>query len=253
MACDTIVRRNRKGLSIVRLARMAACVGMVATAIATAAEFDQGMSTNSGNAAATLNFTIAPQPLMAALRAYSEVTGQAVLVDASLTTGRQSPGVVGQFNKVDALQTLLAGTGLVASYSTAQAFTLKLAEQRESAGAPSDQSSDSLADEGVEAVTERYAGKIQRPIEAALCRSELTRPGAYRLALQLWITPSGKVERTRMLSANDDARANEIGRLLDDLVLEPPPSAMQQPLTLLLLPRKPTALRDCGTPAHQRS
>lgn len=253
MACGTFVWSIPKGLAVVRLAFVAACVGMAMTTVAMASGFDQSAPVAGQSTEITLTFDISPQPLMTALRAYSEVTGQAVLVDASLMAGRLSPGVTGQFNKVEALQKLLAGTGLVASYSTDQAFTLKLAERAESADVVANESSDSSANEGIEAVTERYAGSIQRPIEAALCRSDLTRPGTYRLALQLWIAPSGKVERTHMLSANDGDRTNDVLQALDNLVLEPPPATLPQPLTLLFLPRKAADVRACGAPAPHRS
>lgn len=255
MACGSFVGRTPKGLAIMRLARVAACLGIAMAGAAMAAGIDQGISISGQDADATLTFDIAPQPLMTALRTYSELTGQAVLVDASLTAGRQSPGVAGQYNKVDALRKLLVGTGLIASYSTDQSFTLKLAERTESANAISGEpeASDSAIDEGVEAVTQQYAGRIQRPIEAALCRSDLTRPGAYRLALQLWIAPSGKVERTHMLSGNDDSRANNVRQMLTGLVLDPPPSSMPQPLTLLLLPRNAAGIRDCGSRIPQHS
>ena len=253
MACGTFVWSIPKGLAVVRLALAVACLGMTVTTVAMASGFDQSVSTARQSADATLAFDISPQPLMTALRAYSEVTGQAVLVDASLLAGRLSPGVTGQFNKVDALQKLLAGTGLIASYSTDQAFTLKLAEHAESTDVVASKPSDSSANEDIEAVTERYAGRIQRPIEAALCRSDLTRPGTYRLALQLWIAPSGKVERTHMLSANDGDRTKDVLQALDNLVLEPPTDAMPQPLTLLFLPRKAADVRGCGAPAPHRS
>jgi hypothetical protein len=193
----------------------------------------------------TLTFDIGPQSLRTALRAYGEVTGQAVLVDDALTAERQSPGVQGDFGKVDALQRLLAGTGLVASYSTDQAFTLKLATRVESTESDSGESSQSSAVGELEVVTQNYAGTIQRSIESALCRFDQTRPGTYRLALQVWIAPSGKIEQTRVLSVDDDARAAAVSKALNQVVLDPPPVAMPQPLTLLLLPRNPADVARC--------
>jgi hypothetical protein len=193
-----------------------------------------------------ITFDIPPQALLTALRAYSETTGQAVLVDNTLTAGRQSPGVRGGFDRIEALQRLLAGTGLVASYSSDQAFTLKLAEPGEPAAAGGRERPEATVGEGIDAVTERYAGKIQRPIEVALCQSDRTRPGTYRLAMQIWVAPSGKVERTRLLTPMDNTRGNEVRAELNELVLEPPPASMPQPITLLLLPDHAAASPACA-------
>jgi|GEM_PF-196944 len=191
----------------------------------------------SAEAEQTIVFDIPPQSLLTALRAYSEVTGQAVLVDNTLASGRSSPGVRGAFDKIEALKKLLAGTGLVASYSSDQAFTLKLAEPGETSFTAVQERPEATQVGGIDAVTERYAGKIQRSIEAALCQSDLTRPGTYRLAMQIWIARSGKVERTQLLtSMHNLQRDDEVRDALDRLTLEPPPVDMPQPITLLLLP-----------------
>jgi hypothetical protein len=200
----------------------------------------------------TQTFDIAPQSLKTALRAYGETTGQAVLVDDTLTAGRQSPGVQGEFDKVEALHRLLAGTGLVASYSSDQAFTLKLAEHVESGQPESGESSQSSAGGGIEVVTQSYAGTIQRSVESALCRFDQTRPGTYRLALQMWIAPSGKIEQTHVLSNDDDARAAAVSKALSHVVLDPPPPSMPQPLTLLLLPRNSANAVHCDTLVQRR-
>ncbi|GLQ45886.1 TonB-dependent outer membrane receptor [Dyella lipolytica] len=198
-------------------------------------------------------FDIPPQSLLMALRSYSEVTGQAVLVDNSLTTGRQSPGVHGDFDKATALQILLAGTGLIASYTNDQAFTLKLAEPGESSDTVVRERSESFAGGGIDAVTERYAGKIQRPIEAALCQSNSTRPGSYRLALQIWIAPSGQIEKTNLLSPADGLRHDDdVRRALNKLLLDPPPPGMPQPITLLLLPEHPAKASACAVAAKSQ-
>jgi hypothetical protein len=197
-------------------------------------------------------FDIPPQPLLTALRAYTEVTGQAVLVDNTLTAGRNSPGVSGSYDKVEALNRLLAGTGLIASYSTDQAFTLKLAESGESGSAVVRERSEATVGGGIEAVTQRYAGQIQRPIEAALCQSALTRPGNYRLALQIWVEPSGKVGQIKLLTPMEGVqRDDEVRQTLNKLVLDPPPASMPQPITLLLLPGRKLSASACANASSQ--
>jgi len=195
----------------------------------------------------TIAFDIPPQSLLTALRSYSEITGQAVLVDNGLAAGRRSAGAHGYYGKTEALQQLLAGTGLVASYSSDQAFTLKLAGPGGTVMETEQERTQSLGTGDIEAVIEHYAGKIQKPIEAALCQSDETRPGTYRLALQVWIAASGRVERTALLGAmNNPSLAEQVERTLRALRLDPPPPGLPQPLTLLLLPDRDTALPACS-------
>jgi hypothetical protein len=191
-------------------------------------------------------FDIPAQPLLAALRSYSELTGQAVLVDNALAAGRHSPGIHGHYGKTEALQKLLAGTGLVASYSSDQAFTLKLAEPGAIVDRTVREKPDSLGVEESEAVIEHYAGNIQKPIEAALCQGDATRPGTYRLAMQIWIAASGHVEKTRLLTPIEGSRADEVRRVLNGLALDPPPPGMPQPITLLLLPERAGKVSACA-------
>lgn len=197
----------------------------------------------------TIAFDIPPQSLLKALRAYGEFTGQAVLVDDTLAADRHSPGVRGNYDKTEALQRLLVGTGLVASYSSDQAFTLKLAGRGEAMNKAGRERPQGLGSGESEAVIEHYAGVIQKPIEAALCQSDEARPGTYRLALQLWIAASGRVERTRLLDPVDGRRNDEVRRSLNRLVLDPPPSGMPQPITLLLLPARDGDASACASDA----
>ena len=194
----------------------------------------------------TIAFDIPPQSLLTALRTYSELTGQAVLVDNALAAGRHSPGIHGNYDKTEALQKLLAGTGLVASYSSDQAFTLKLAEPGASVDRTMRETPESLGVEESQAVIEHYAGKIQKPIEAALCQSDETRPGTYRLAMQIWIAASGRIEKTKLLSPVSSQRDYAVRHALNRLALEPPPSGIPQPITLLLLPERAGDASACA-------
>ncbi|GLQ91469.1 STN domain-containing protein [Dyella acidisoli] len=195
----------------------------------------------------SIAFDIPAQSLLTALQTYSELTGQAVLVDNALAEGRRSPGVHGNFDKTEALQKLLAGTGLVASYSSDQAFTLKLAESDASAGKTVRERPESVGVEESEAVIEHYAGQIQKPIEAALCQLDDTRPGTYRLAVQIWIASSGHVEKAKLLTPISGQRDYEVRHALNKLVLEPPPPGMPQPITMLLLPGHAGDVSVCAT------
>lgn len=197
------------------------------------------------------SFDIPPQPLVTALRAYSEATGIAVLVDTGLTESRASTGVHGKFGAAAALQQLLLGTGLVARYASRDAFTLALDEREVGIPLAANDGSATSDNEHPFAVAENYGGSLQAEIEKALCRSERTRPGSYRLAMQVWISPAGAVERTKLLdSVGSDAIDAEIIEIMAGVRIDPPPAGMPQPLTILLLPRpldRPFVCRTNGT------
>jgi hypothetical protein len=192
------------------------------------------------------NFDIQAQPLVTALRAYSETTGLAVLVDDSLAAGRRSPGVRGNFAAPEALSRLLQGTGLVAHYASDRAFTLMPLAANDGA-APAASPGEAAADAPAAASVERYAGQVQRGIERALCGSEETRPGSYRLAMQLWLGADGAVARTHLLgSTGQPGRDARIVAQLGGLRFEPQAGTLPQPITVLLRPQPPGQAFDCS-------
>src|SRR5690606_3975056 len=130
---------------------------------------------------------------------FSKVTGTAVLVDDALTEGRRSTAVEGRFTEESALHLLLSGSGLVALYSGGDAFTVRPVEVRGD-GERRRQSVEQGAPAG-----ESYAGVLQAALARALCRSTLTQPGRYRVAVQLWIGAAGQVEHVKLLSSTGEA------------------------------------------------
>lgn len=68
-------------------------------------------------AQAARTFDIPAQPLGAALSQYGDQAGVQVSVDVALANGRRSGPVRGQYSPSDALNRLLAGTGLVARWA----------------------------------------------------------------------------------------------------------------------------------------
>jgi hypothetical protein len=196
-----------------------------------------------------IRFDIPAQPLVTALRAYSEATGLAVLIDDPLTQGRQSPGVQGVFDPADALRELLVGTGLRAQYAAHGAFTVVPdakpgAETNLSfAGSPPDDDHGDMPS----FVEENYARELQTRITAALCSSAKTRPGTFRLAMQLWITDTGMIEKVNPLdTTGDDGTDRAIASAVRGVRLSPPPAAMPQPVTLLLRPHTPGKADPCA-------
>ena len=182
-----------------------------------------------------MSFDIGPQSLSTAVRAFSDVTGQALLVDERLLVGRMSPGARGEFTPEDALRRLLAGTGLRERYTSDKAFTLMPA--LDSGANVTSVTPAAAAIETADTVVASYGAALQSAVEAALCRTALTHPGEYRLAVQVWVDSDGEVHRLRLLGSTGQAeRDKAVEAALGGLRVDPPPPGLAQPLTLLLLP-----------------
>ncbi|CUI41845.1 Outer membrane receptor for ferric coprogen and ferric-rhodotorulic acid [Achromobacter xylosoxidans] len=188
---------------------------------------------------ALIPFDIAAQPLDAALAAYTQATGMAVLVTSRVTAGRQGAAVRGRLAPREALRQLLAGTGLQARYTSASAFTLV------EAAAPAAAARPPAAGASAGAVT-RYAGVLQNTVTRALCQWTGAQFGRYRASLQLWIGRNGVVRQARVLAGTGDARRDEaLAGVLAGLIMDtPPPADLPQPVTIVLAPR-PDPRADC--------
>lgn len=188
---------------------------------------------------ALIPFDIAAQPLDAALAAYTQATGMAVLVTSRLTAGRQASAVRGRLAPREALRLLLTGTGLQARYTSASAFTL--VEAAANAPAPRAPATAPSA-----AAVTRYAGVLQNTVTRALCQWTGAQFGRYRASLQLWIGRNGVVRQARVLSGTGDARRDEaLAGVLSGLIMDtPPPADLPQPVTIVLAPR-PDPRADC--------
>jgi len=184
---------------------------------------------------------IPAQELARALDQYSRATGVAVLVDSQLSRGRRSLAVDGEFTAADALRHLLGGTGLMARYARADAFTLQAA-QVEDLPVPTDKPTPAAV-----AVNRSYATAVQAAIERKLCGSPLTRPGSYRAVLQVWVGRDGVVQHNRLVTSTGDVRRdNALVESFRNLTIDrPTPSALRQPVTLLLLPESSGKRMEC--------
>ncbi len=245
----TIVRRglaSESGMAVLmsRVALMSlGCAVLLGTSSSARAQQNHSEAAIASDiASGHASFDIPAQPLATALRAYSEATGLAVLVDDSLTKGRKSPGVQGRLAASEALQSLLIGTGLEARYASPSSFTLM-----RRAGAETTPNREDDQDAAESPADTFYARALQTTLERALCQSEQTRPGRYRLAMQLWLDESGRVQRTQLLgSTGTEARDAEIVAAIDSLAFGPAPASLKQPLTVLLQQSKPSTMFDCG-------
>lgn len=188
---------------------------------------------------APLELDIPAQELASALERFSRSTGMAVLVDRSLTAGRRSVAVRGRFSATEALTRLLSGSGLMARYAQADAFTLQVAQVS---------AVESPASSSATLGGSNYATSVQVAIERSLCRSRLLRPGSFRALLQLWIGRDGVVQHSRLVSSTGDyQRDAALVESLRNLDIErPAPSSLSQPVTLLLLPESSGKRMDCS-------
>jgi hypothetical protein len=189
---------------------------------------------------AKILFDIPPQPLGAALFAYTREAGAEVFVDDELVAGRQSAPLRGAFDPEMALRTLLAGSGLAIRRAAPGAFTLVGIAAREP---PRDRL---LAWSSNRAQLRFYAA-VQAAVKGVLCSRLATQPGRYRAALAVWVDPAGVIDRVRLLTpdvegATGEALVTEVKGLS---VGEPPPAAIAQPVIFVVLPRAPGATGDC--------
>lgn len=213
---------------------LVACMALLASPwSASQVRTNAGQPQGSEGTHAPTRFDIDAQALATALRAFSEATGIAVLFDDGLVADKRSQGLHGMAAPRDALRILLVGTELGAHFSSMNAFTVTASSQ-----APED---DGLAlrhdtAPARDMLDERSARAVQVAVEGALCANEDTRPGGFRLAMQLWIGNDGGVTDVAALAASDDPRRDD--RVLATLrsLRLPADVHRSSPVTVLLTP-----------------
>lgn len=197
---------------------------------------------------AARRFDLPAQPLEISLSVFGRITGHSVLVASSLTAGREAAAVHGDFTPREALQRMLAGTGLAARYTGTDAFTLVPVPEAPSAQSRS--GGHAPRSEGAAAEAARaqagFAAELQASVTRVLCIAQPNAFGRYRLGIQLWIDPAGQVGEARVLEGSGlPQRDAAVLASLRALALDaPPPPGMAQPVTILLTPRADPG-RDC--------
>ena len=198
-------------------------------------------------------FDIPAQNLGDALDLYSRRTGIAVLMDQRYAQ-RQSAAVRGAYAAGAALQALLEGTGLQSRLSDAQAVIV-YAPAGAAAAAADLPPAAVVAAADIPGATQgggdhaAYVSRLQHVLLGLLCRAAQTRPGGYRLALQLYLNRAGVVERVHLLDSTGlRARDTAIARLVLGMrVGAAPLPSMPQPVSILLLPQGPGSEVDCAS------
>jgi hypothetical protein len=236
----------REGMTVTRcvFALVACSILLASPLLAAQARTPADASQGSEETHAPTRFDIDAQPLATALRGYSEATGIAVLFDDSLVAGRSSPGIHGVADARDALRVLLVGTGLSAHFASMSAFTVT-ADPTTDAEVPA--ASGVATHDAVPALDEHGAAVIQVAIEAALCAHAATRPGSFRLAMQVWIDGAGVIGRVSALAPSDDPQRD--ARVVSTLhgVRLPASTSRFSPVTVLLTPSASGTSRCAGS------
>lgn len=222
---------------------LALAVG-VAGSPATAAEIDDPPPLPTPSAATVnhpvhfaVHLDIPAQPLADALEQFGVRTGLPVIFDAALMQGRRSTAVLGEQRPMQALQTMLSGTGLVAQYARPGRTDAVVVLPAPAAREPEAVAAPAAAPAGL--VHRRYDGLVQTRIRETFCARPLLARGAWRAAVQFNIDAAGHVQGARLLdSSGDRSRDAAITEALAGLRLDwAPPSTMAQPVTLLIQPR----------------
>ncbi len=183
-----------------------------------------------------VNYDIPSQGLAEALNAYAAATGVQVLYETALTSGRNSAAVKGTLTPEVALRALLASTGLIGRRTDVDAITIFPESQGRVAGT------------ALVAPDARFLGALQASGLEALCNRAETRPGNYRMALQLWTNSYGAIQRAALLSSTGNTRRDaELTEILRDVTVGArPPTGMAQPITLAIVPRSPLQPLECS-------
>jgi hypothetical protein len=203
-----------------------------------------GRQQTEADAAALRHFDIPAQPLLSALERFGDIAGRELLYDAQLAEGRASTAVSGDFSPSQALQILLGNTGLIAKFSTETAIVIVPAAK------PAAGNTQTLLDQQADnnrLVFANYYGLVQGQIRHVFCDKALLQPGEYRAAAQIWIAPSGGVQRASLLeSTGDRHRDSAIIHALADMHMGgAPPAGFAQPFTLVIRPQASARSRDC--------
>lgn len=184
----------------------------------------------------SISFDIPAQPLQAALEQFMTVTTHSGLYDSALMRGRYSTAVNGVMEPEVALRRMVAESGLNVRYAEDGTFTITPNPAIAPGSAPPPLQA--LASK-VEQARTQYFGELQADIKEVFCTYPATRSGSYRVALSLWIKPSGEVDQVRLLdtsgSPERDALITEGLRSMRSLA--PMPAAIRPPITLVIVPK----------------
>lgn len=191
------------------------------------------------------NFDLPPDSLSHTLERYSQQTGVSVAVDVAHMHASTSL-LKARLNALEALQHVLRGTGLVVRQLSADSLVVVRGWTTMNSSELQRYELAGLNPRNV--LHKRYAAQLQTNLIAGLCNTAITRPGSYRLALQLRIDSHGKVIQHKRLDTSGNP---ERDRYIDEIVASTyvgaaPPSDLAQPVLILILPVASNAYTLCN-------
>lgn len=187
-----------------------------------------------------LAFEIPAQPLAEAIGQFGARTGLPVVFDAALVQGRRSSALHGSHEPLQALQTLLEGSGLVAQYARPGRTDALVVLRAPRAADPAEAPEEAPALPPSAGVTHRrYDGLMQARVSETFCANPLLARGGHRIAVQFHVDPTGWIQGARLLdSTGDAARDAAVIAALETVRLDwAPPATMAQPVTMVIQPR----------------
>lgn len=211
-----------------------ACVWRLVSIVALLAA--GGLEAQERQASAVKAYDIPPQALDRALSDYINASGAQVLYETEIAFGHRSLGVKGDFTPEAALATLLAGTGLVAMRTDIDAFIISPA----SADVVDPSASGSRPNV-------QFLSALQTSVLQVLCANSNTRPGGYKIGLELWIAPDGTIRQSALFGSTGDSARDALltDTLRGRIVSVGPPPNLPQPIILTIAPRSPRQTGDC--------
>ncbi|HEY4124885.1 MAG TPA: TonB family protein [Rhizomicrobium sp.] len=204
--------------------------------------------TYAGNAG--IVFDVSPQPLVSALEAYSRAAKIQILYDSAAARGLRSPGVNGLLAPQQALEKLLEGTGLFASYETRNSVVLLSASGGAQFGNPSVPLL-TLGSLKVDAQAknrfmllfyEMYARLVQEDIRKALSIEPATRALNYSMRMMVWVGDRGSIERSIVFGSSGDHELDEaVLQAVHKVAIDrAPPFGMPQPIHVRIFAQNPS-------------
>ena len=185
----------------------------------------------------SMEFDIPAQELDQALSVFRTAAKVHIFYETALTAGRRSREVRGSFSPGRALQTLLGETGLLVRRTDVDAFAILPGRaEPDRAQAPASHPDG------------RFVSALQNGVLDLLCRNSETRPGRYRVALELWIAPTGAIQRSMLMASTGDVALDTalLRALQGGSIHAAPPANVAQPFILTVAPRAPSETGDCG-------
>ncbi len=191
--------------------------------------------------AGAIHFDLPARPLADVLQTFGRMTELVVIAPSPLLDGRTSAPLSGDYPPREALQRVLAGTGLEANFTGVdEALIVPQTAVPQPSVTASAAVVPSPVIDGVASNSEyrAYAAMVQARLTEALCESPRTRPGNYRLVAQLRIDDQGVVIASDVVASTGvAARDAAIEHMMRSLELDSaPPAGLPEPVTILLRP-----------------